>query len=75
MRAICRATDSQVLQASTLAIILEIVACCGVSLEEVVAETRLHTICIMLGMDSPHLAIVYRPRQNLEAQGHALFLS
>ena len=36
----------------------EIVASCGVSLEEVVAEIRLHTKCIMLGMDLPDLATV-----------------
>ena len=36
----------------------ELVASCGVSLEEVVADTRLHTRCVMLGMDSPHLATV-----------------
>ena len=36
----------------------EIVASCGVSLEEVVQDTRLHTRCVMLGMESPHLATV-----------------
>ena len=36
----------------------EIVASCGVSLEEVVAEIRLRTKCIMLGMDLPDLATV-----------------
>ena len=36
----------------------ELVASCGVRLEEVVADTRLHTRCVMLGMDSPHLGTV-----------------
>ena len=36
----------------------EIVASCMVTLEEVVADTMLHTRCVMLGMHSPNLATV-----------------
>ena len=36
----------------------EIVASCRVILEEVVADTMLHTRCVMLGMHSPNLATV-----------------
>ena len=36
----------------------EIVASCGVTLEEEAADTKLHTGCVMLGMVLPNLATV-----------------
>ena len=36
----------------------EIVAICGVTLEEEAADTKLHTGCVMLGMVLPNLATV-----------------